>query len=129
VASLVFVRYNVEMARTTLVTITDDLDGSTDAETHSFSIDGNRYEIDLNAKNFASLENALDHFVKAARKQGAARGRVKNGSSGAKTLLSTLDVEEKDRFRAWGVKKELTTPTARRVADSAVQAWIEAGRP
>jgi hypothetical protein len=117
------------MAKTTLITITDDLDGSTDAETHWFSIDGNRYEIDLNAKNFAALERAIDRFVKSGRKQRTARGRVKNAAGGATTLFSRLDAEEKDRFRAWGVKNELTTPTARRVADSAIQAWIDAGRP
>ena len=41
------------MATKTSVIITDDLDGSADAETVSFGIDGTNYEIDLGARNRA----------------------------------------------------------------------------
>ena len=56
------------MATKTSVIITDDLDGSADAQTVSFGFDGTNYEVDLGAKNRAKLEKALQPFVAAARR-------------------------------------------------------------
>lgn len=42
----------------------------------------------------------------------------------APTLFSQLTDEEKQRFRVWA-----DMPTARRIGDSRVQQWIDAGRP
>lgn len=55
------------MAKRTIVTITDDLDGSEDAETVTFGYDGRTYEIDLSDENRAKLEQALQPFIDAAR--------------------------------------------------------------
>ncbi len=46
----------------------DDLDGSEATETVTFGLDGTTYEIDLNKKNAAALREALEPYVKAARK-------------------------------------------------------------
>ncbi|PJJ73233.1 Lsr2 protein [Diaminobutyricimonas aerilata] len=62
------------MAKRTIVTITDDLDGSEDAETVTFGFDGKRYEIDLSEANRAKLESALQPFIDAARPAGGSRG-------------------------------------------------------
>lgn len=45
-------------------------------------------------------------------------------AGGDHTLFSTLSTEDKAKFRAWA---EL--PVARRIADSRVQEWLEAGKP
>ena len=45
--------------------MTDDLDGSDDAETVSFGFGGVVYEIDLGQKNRAKLEKALAPFIEA----------------------------------------------------------------
>jgi hypothetical protein len=50
------------------VITTDDLDGSADAQTVVFGLDGVSYEIDLCAKNRARLEKALAPFIAASRK-------------------------------------------------------------
>jgi Lsr2 len=56
------------MAKTVSVVITDDLDGSTEAETVAFSFDGQSYEIDLGRKNLASLQKSLQPFMDAGRR-------------------------------------------------------------
>jgi nucleoid-associated protein Lsr2 len=123
------------VARTEIVTVelVDDLDGSAASETIAFSIDGKAYEIDLSKRNAAAMRRAFKKYADAGR---ATRGnrrtvgrRASSSRAGGKTLFSQLDVEEKERFRKWGVRRKLTTKTARRIADSAVQSWIDAGRP
>ncbi len=126
------------MARTetVIVKLTDDLDGSSASETVAFSIDGKAFEIDLSKRNAASLRRALKPYIEAGRAS-RSNGRPTKARSGAgrnsqrrgKTLFSRLSDDEKTRFRSWAVRRKLTTRAARRIADSAVQAWIDAGRP
>jgi hypothetical protein len=56
------------MARSVSVIMTDDLDGSADAETVTFGFGGVTYEIDLGPKNRAKLEKALEPFIQAGRR-------------------------------------------------------------
>jgi hypothetical protein len=56
------------VARETIIRLTDDLDGSEAVEELTFALRGVEYEIDLNAKNVAALEKALDRFLTAGRK-------------------------------------------------------------
>jgi len=65
------------------VIVTDDLDGSGNAETVSFSFRGVTYEVDLGPKNRARLENALAPFIEAGRPvpgSGRRRGASRPGS-------------------------------------------------
>ena len=55
------------MVTKTVVSVVDDIDGSPDAETVTFTYDGKSYEIDLARKNRDALASALSPFVKAAR--------------------------------------------------------------
>lgn len=54
------------MAKTTIIEITDDLDGSKNAEEISFSFRGTDYAVDLGKKNLAALEKALNPYIEAA---------------------------------------------------------------
>jgi hypothetical protein len=56
------------MAKTVSVVVTDDLDGSPDAETVAFSFNGQGYEIDLAEKNLAKFEKSLRPFIDAGRR-------------------------------------------------------------
>jgi hypothetical protein len=56
------------MARTTV--ITDDLDGTPNAETVTFSLEGRMFQIDLSADNLDKLRKALDPFTAKARRAG-----------------------------------------------------------
>jgi hypothetical protein len=56
------------MAKTTVVTITDDIDGSSDdVVTCAFGLGGDQFEIDLNADHREELENFLSRFIEHAR--------------------------------------------------------------
>jgi len=116
------------MASTVTVQIRDDIDGSEAVETVHFGLDGKEYEIDLNEVHAKELREALEPFIRHARVATTSQRRRSSRSSGdgekKATLFSTLDPEEKDRFRAWA-----NLPTARRISDARVQEWIDAGRP
>src|SRR5258707_15714108 len=64
------------------VIISDDLDGSGDAEPVSFGLDGTSYEVDLGAKNRARLDKALAPFIEAGRRLPARAGRRRPGRAG-----------------------------------------------
>ena len=67
----------------TQVTIVDDLDGSTPAETIQFGLNGAWLEIDLSQKNYKKLEDALKPFLdKARRPEGAKLQRTRSPRSG-----------------------------------------------
>jgi hypothetical protein len=118
------------MAQTVIVQLTDDIDGGEADETISFSLNGKSYEIDLSTKNAERLRETFAPFIEKARKanrpDSASKPSPSDQSGGArsKTLFSSLDAEEKERFRTWA-----TMPTARRVSDTKVQEWIDSGRP
>jgi hypothetical protein len=66
------------MAQRVNVLLVDDIDGSGAAETIPFGLDGTRYEIDLNSGHARELREALEPFVKAARRVSAPAGRPRN---------------------------------------------------
>jgi hypothetical protein len=66
------------MARTVAVVMTDDLDGSSAAETVMFGFEGVTYEIDLSERNRARLQRDLAPYVAAGRR--VSRSRRRTGS-------------------------------------------------
>jgi Lsr2 len=79
------------MSRSVSVIITDDLDGSKNAKTVSFGLDGVTYEIDLGTKNRARLQRALAPFTEAGRhvpgRSRRQRGGRPDGSSANRTAV------------------------------------------
>jgi hypothetical protein len=115
------------MAKTVIVKLTDDIDGGDAEETVHFSLDGKSYEIDVNAANAARGRAAIDPFIAKGRASGGTgRPRTTRTTAGPseKTLFSQLSSEEKARFRSWA-----NMATARRISDSRVNSWVEAGKP
>ena len=72
------------MAKTVSVVISDDLDGSPDAETVSFGFDGHSYEIDLGKKNLANLEKSLQPFMDAGRRTAARKAAKAPRAAGSR---------------------------------------------
>jgi hypothetical protein len=60
----------------TIVELEDDVDGGLADETICFGLDGQNYEIDLNAKNAAAFRAVLATYTDAARRTGSARRGV-----------------------------------------------------
>lgn len=59
------------------VIISDDLDGSENAETYTFGWQGRNYEIDLSDKNAKELENFISKYVTHGRVIAQQRGGAK----------------------------------------------------
>ena len=53
------------MAKYIVTQITDDLDGSKDAQSYAFAWQGTEYTIDLNSKNFKALEKQMRPYIEA----------------------------------------------------------------
>ena len=85
------------MAQKIVTVFTDDLTGqeSREVNTHSFSLDGVGYEIDLIPDNYDRLYEALAPFIDKGRKV----GRSKGVSRGHKS--STPSGPSSEEIRAW----------------------------
>ena len=55
------------MAKRTVITLIDDIDGTDAAETIAFTIDGASYEIDLSTDNATKFRSALEPYTTMAR--------------------------------------------------------------
>lgn len=108
------------MAKTTVVTMTDDLDGSKAAGTVQFGWNGATYEIDLSKKNANALEKALAPYVSAARRvrggTGGRRGR--RAASAGRSDLSAL--------RAWAKKNGYEVADRGRIPAAVIDAFSAA---
>lgn len=108
------------MAKTTIVQLSDDIDGSEAVESLTFALRGVEYEIDLNAKNVTALEKALDKYVSAGRR--VSRGRITRATSprrsaGAKDLTD---------IRAWARKQGYKVSDRGRISQAITDAYAEA---
>jgi hypothetical protein len=97
------------MSKNVSVIVTDDLDGSDNAQTVSFGLDGVTYEIDLAKKNRAKLEKALAPYIEVARRtpRGGRRGAGRaSGPSADRSAVRAwareagLQVSERGRVSA-----------------------------
>jgi Lsr2 len=105
------------MAKTTVVTVTDDIDGSEGAETVSFGFDGQNYEIDLSRKNHDKFKKGLQPFIDSARRVGRqGAGRAARGRSSRK---------DSSAIRAWAAEQGLGVNERGRIP-AAVVAQYEA---
>ncbi len=90
------------MAKQTLVTMVDDLDGSTEnVASLEFGIDGKAYELDLSEQNAAKLREALAPFIAAARRTGGARASAPRTSTLRSSGGSGRSREETQQMREW----------------------------
>jgi hypothetical protein len=99
--------------------MTDDLDGSDDAETISFGFGGVVYEIDLGQKNRAKLEKALAPFIEAGRRvPRGGRRRAADRSSGASVVRGAI--------RAWAKSVGIKVPERGRISADIMRQYEEA---
>jgi hypothetical protein len=102
------------MAKTTVVTVTDDIDGSPNATTPTFGYAGTTYEIDLSKKNVAALERALKPYLGAAR-------RVRG--SGARRGRGTQRSRDLTEIRTWAKKNGYRVSDRGRIASSILEEY------
>jgi hypothetical protein len=106
------------MARKVVVTVIDDLDGtSVAAETISFGLDGAGYEIDLSEANARDLRAGLDKWIPFARRVGG-RSRVKAPVAGRR--------KDAKAVREWARRNGHDVPARGRVPSAVLQAYQRA---
>jgi hypothetical protein len=96
------------MAKTVSVVITDDLDGSSAAETTTFSFCGQSYEIDLGEANLARLEESLRPFMDAGRRTPHPRPARAARANGTRT--------DRGAVRAWAAGQGLRVSERGRIS-------------
>lgn len=115
----------VQMAKTTIVQLVDDLDGTEAHETIKFGLDGLSYEIDLSNKNAAKLRTALapyvDHGTRISGRAAAARAGIRRPA--------VAEREQNKAIRTWAVRKGLDVAPRGRIPAGVVEQYHrEAGR-
>jgi len=110
------------LARTTIVRLTDDIDGSAAVETVPFAVDGRSYEIDLSAEHADNLRHSLAKFVAAARSTGrgnasVAPGRVRPGRPAA---------ADSSAVRAWAKENGVPVAGRGRIPDDVLAQYTSA---
>jgi len=103
------------MAKTTIVQLTDDLDGSKADRTVSFSLDSVGYEIDLSENNAAELEQSLAKYIEAARRVG---GRA---AAGPVRITRTSVAADSRAVRAWAASNGIRVSPRGRIRSDVVK--------
>ena len=110
------------MAKTIITQVTDDIDGSKNAETVSFSLGTDQYTIDLSGKNRAKLEAALKPYIEAATKV-SVRSR-RRGTSASRTRSSvSSDGVDPVAVRAWAADNGFEISNRGRVPKAVLEAF------
>lgn len=109
------------MARKTVVTICDDIDGGPADETVRFAFDGVDYEIDLSSAHAGQLRAGLADFVAAARRATRATTRP------AATRPPRSPVSPNQRIRDWALKAGVTVSDRGRISQTVLDAYRVAG--
>ena len=104
------------MASIVSVVVSDDLDGSPNAQTVAFGFDGVNYEIDLAEKNRAKLVKDFAPYVGAARKVSRRRPR----SAGAREPSTRVD---RAAVRAWAKEHGLKVSERGRISAEIMQQY------
>jgi Lsr2 len=102
----------------------DDLDESENAETVRFSIDGQDYEIDLAEANRQRFYQALEEFIRAARRvtpQPGSRGRGRR--QGSNPPIRRQDIPQ---IREWAMGMNMDVSRRGRIKKEIIDAYDEA---
>ncbi len=109
---------DASMAKT--VVTTDDLDGSPNAETVTFSFDGRSFEIDLSKKGRVALEKAMRPYIDAARSVGGRGGRGATAGRSRGRRTSSVDLAA---VRAWAAENGIAVSDRGRISGSVLEQY------
>ena len=107
------------MAKQTVTTMVDDIDGSTeDVVTCAFGLGDSHFEIDLNAAHREELETVLAKFVDAARPVNPGKA-----SRPSKPVRRGVDRDRTHQIREWARINGYTVSDRGRIARNIVEAY------
>jgi hypothetical protein len=112
---------------------TDDLDGSSAAETVRFAFDGQSYEIDLSRSNKRAFEKLMKPYVQNARKarggrtggrssaRSTGRGRTSGGAGSGRS--SSAGGRDLAAVRAWANEQGMAVSERGRLSKNVLEAY------
>jgi hypothetical protein len=112
------------MAQRTI--LTDDLDGTEGAQTITYTVDGQEYEIDLSEDNVQRFHEALEPYVSKSRevqRQQAAPARRSRGDGRRSSGSGRDDIPQ---IRAWAESQGMDVSARGRVKKEIIDAYDEA---
>jgi hypothetical protein len=104
------------MAREVFQVISDDLDGSPDATSVEFGLDGVSYSIDLARKNEKALRTTLAPYLEVATK-------VRPGRRGTTSRARVPDRDRNAAIRGWALESGVQLPSRGRIAGAVADAY------
>lgn len=111
--------YRCPMARKITTTVIDDIDGSTDAQSVTFGLQGTAYSIDLGAKNLEKLTKALAPFIATAT-----RHRSTTSTTPSRAVERGYDLVQ---LREWAGRSKIALPKRGRIPAAIVTQYQAAG--
>jgi hypothetical protein len=111
------------MAKTVTVEITDDIDGSPNAQTVRFGYQGQQFEIDLADKNHVAFLASLRPFIAAARVDPGRR--PPRGTAGGRRSGSLLSLD-RGAVRAWARQQGLPVAERGRIRADVLEKYAAA---
>jgi hypothetical protein len=103
------------MARSVAVVVTDDLDGSPDAQSLTFGYEGVTYEIDLSDHNRAKLEAVVAPYIKAGRRVGRSRRATAGRPSASRS--------DRAAVRAWAREQGIAVSERGRISADVISQY------
>ncbi|MEU5428228.1 Lsr2 family protein [Streptomyces olivoreticuli] len=112
------------MAQKIVTIYTDDLTGeeSQEAATHTFSLDGVAYEIDLGPDSYEQILTALSPFIGKGRKV----GRLKSQGGAKRQGGSRTSSQDAAKIRAWAKEQGYNVNDRGRVSAEIREAYDKA---
>lgn len=117
------------MAKQTITTLVDDIDGGEAHETIMFAYDGVSYTIDLSDKNALRLREALAPYVENGVKIKAEKRSTRRSSPTVMSATRLGADESREDLAAWAESRGETVAPRGRIKAGLVEEWRAAGRP
>jgi hypothetical protein len=107
------------MAKAVVTHVTDDIDGSPDAQPVTFGLGGVAYAIDLSQKNLDKLTKAFEPFIAHAERRGKPRlGNMRKSTAPTERPYDIADV------RSWAANQQITLPRRGRIPRSIIDQYL-----
>jgi Lsr2 len=109
------------------VMLIDDLDGSEGAETITYTVDGQEYEIDLSEENAEKFRTALAPFIEKSRTvERSAIMTLAPGRSGRRQSSGGRGRDDIPQIRAWAESQGLEVSARGRIKKEIIDAYDQA---
>src|SRR3954468_19733255 len=113
----------IAMAKKTVVTLVDDLNGEPADTTVRFGLDSREYELDLTEANATELRNAFGRYISVARKTSAGR----RAPAAAEKPAKAFNGFDPAAVRAWAASNGYTVSARGRIKAEILEAFRAAG--